>query len=370
MAKIVVDARFYGTEHTGLGRYTTNVLSHLPTLLKNHQLYILLRKKYYTSLSFPSNCTKVLFDVPHYTFAEQLLLPLKLLSLKPDMLYTFHFNTPIFSTIPTVVTVHDLIKTYFSGYETSTRSASVFKLKRVGYNWVLSRTLTHASNVIVPTNTVKNQILANFPRVRPENIHPIPEAPDPIFSQKSLTNFKFENLRFENFPNKYLLYVGNAYPHKNLKVLLDAVKSLKDPSLHLVIVSKLNPFLSRTLAPYEPKNIHIMSELSDADLYAVYQNAHVLVTPSLMEGYGLVGLEAMMLGTPVIASDIPVYREVYRDLVKYFDPSNSAELAGVIQSVLKLERPSPLKIKRTWGNVTESIAEVINEGCSRLRSTK
>ena len=370
MAKIVVDARFYGTEHTGLGRYTTNVLAHLPTLLKNHQLYILLRKKYYTSLSFPSNCTKVNFDVPHYSFAEQLLLPLKLLSLKPDMLYTFHFNTPIFSPIPTTVTVHDLIKTYFAGQETTTRSPLVFKLKRAGYNWVLSRTLTHASNLIVPTNTVKNQILANFPRVRPENIHPIPEAPDPIFSQKSLTNFKFENLRFENFPNKYLLYVGNAYPHKNLRVLLEAVKALKDPSLHLVIVSKLNPFLSRTLAPYEPKNIHIMSELSDAELYAVYQNARALVTPSLMEGYGLVGLEALMLGVPVVASNIPVYREVYGSSVTYFEPKNTDDLVTAIKSVLNNPRPSPLKIKRTWGNVTESIAEVINEGCACIRSTK
>jgi len=229
----------------------------------------------------------------------------------------------------------------------------------------MSRTLTRAVQVVVPTNTVKNQILANFPRVRPENIHPIPEAPDLNFT-KSL---KFDALNLD-LPTNYLLFVGNAYPHKNLKVLLDAVKSLKDQSLHLVIVSKLNPFLSRTLAPYEPKNIHIMSELSDAELYSVYKHANALVTPSLMEGYGLVGLEALMLGTPVIASDIPVYREVYRDLVTYFEPNNSAALAGVIQSVLKLERPSPLKIKRTWGNVTESIAEVINEGCARLRSTK
>lgn len=365
MAKIVVDARFYGTEHTGLGRYTTNVLAHLPTLLKNHQLYILLRKSHYDSLTFPGNCTKVLFDVPHYTFSEQLLLPIKLLTLRADILYTLHFNTPIFSTIPTVVTVHDLIKTYFSGFETTTRTPLVFKLKRIGYQWVMSRTLTKAISIVVPTNTVKNQILANFPNVRPENIHPIPEAPDPIFTKEG--HHLSTSL---DLPQKYLLYVGNAYPHKNLKVLLDSLKSLKDQSLHLVIVSKLNPFLSRTLAPYEPKNIHIMSELSDTELYAVYQNANALVTPSLMEGYGLVGLEALMLGTPVIASDIPVYREVYRDLATYFDPNNSTELASAIRSVLKNPHPNPYKITRTWGTVTESIAEVINEGCARLRSTK
>lgn len=362
MARIAIDARFYGTEHTGLGRYTTNVLSHLPAYLKDHQLFVLLRKKYYDSLVLPTNCTKVLFDTPHYTFAEQLLLPIKLLSLKPDLLYTLHFNTPILSAVPSIVTVHDLIKTYFSGSETSTRSPLVFKLKRAGYHWVISRTLTRANQIIVPTNTVKNQILANFPSVAPERIHPIPEASDSIFRQKSPAN-----LKFENFPNKYLLFVGNAYPHKNLKILLDAFRDLKDPLLHLVIVSKLTPFLSRTLAPYEPKNIHILSELTDNELLGVYKNAKALVTPSLMEGYGLPGLEAMMLGVPVIASNIPVYREVYGKNVTYFDPKKSDDLTQAIKTVLKAPNPPKLDLTRTWQTVTESIAEVINASCARLR---
>lgn len=367
MARIAIDARFYGTEHTGLGRYTTNVLSHLPAYLKDHQLFVLLRKKYYDSLVLPTNCTKVLFDTPHYTFAEQLLLPIKLLSLKPDLLYTLHFNTPILSTVPSIVTVHDLIKTYFSGSETSTRSPLVFKLKRAGYHWVISHTLTRAQEIIVPTNTVKNQILANFPTVKPESIHPIPEAPDPIFTHKAATN---TGSLLSDLPAKYLLYVGNAYPHKNLKVLLEAFRDLKDHSLHLVIVSKLTPFLSRTLAPYEPKNIHIMSELTDSELYHVYQHASALVTPSFMEGYGLVGLEALMLQVPVIASNIPVYREVYQDLVTYFDPKNASDLARAIKTVLNTPRPSPLKITRTWKTVTQSIAEVISESCTRIRSSK
>ncbi|GAB4027483.1 MAG: glycosyltransferase family 1 protein [Candidatus Microgenomates bacterium] len=367
MARIAIDARFYGTEHTGLGRYTTNVLSHLPAYLKNHQLFVILRKKYYDSLVLPANCTKVLFDTPHYTFAEQLLLPIKLISLKPDLLYTLHFNTPILSAVPSIVTIHDLIKTYFSGSEISTRSPLVFKLKRAGYHCVISHTLTRAQEIIVPTNTVKNQILANFPTVKPERIHPIPEAPDPIFTQKVAAN---TGSLLSDLPAKYLLYVGNAYPHKNLKVLLDAFRDLKDPLLHLVIVSKITPFLSRTLAPYEPKNIHLLSELTDNDLIIVYKNAKALVTPSLMEGYGLPGLEAMILGVPVIASNIPVYREVYQDLVTYFDSKNASDLARVIKTVLNTPRPSPLKITHTWKTVAESIAEVLNASCTRLRSSK
>ncbi len=363
--RIAIDARFYGTEHTGLGRYTTNVLSCLPSHLKDHQLFVLLRRKYFETLTLPANCTKILFDVPHYSISEQLLLPFKLSTLNLDLFYTLHFNTPILIRVPTVVTVHDLIKTYFTGRETTTRAPWLYHLKRAGYNLDVRHSLVNASAVIVPTNTVKNQILANFPKVKPEHIHPIPEAPDLSFT-KSL---KFDALNLD-LPTNYLLFVGNAYPHKNLPVLLEAFKKLKDPTLNLVIVSKLSPFLSRTLAPYEPKNIHIMSELTDKELHTVYQNASALVTPSLMEGYGLVGLEAMMLGVPVIASNIPVYREVYGDLVTYFDPTNSDQLSGAIKSVLADPVPAPLKFTRTWDDVSQSIAEVINASCTRLRPAK
>ena len=367
MARIAIDARFYGTEHTGLGRYTTNVLSYLPNHLKDHQLFVLLRRKYFETLTLPANCTKVLFDVPHYTFSEQIFYPLKLASLRVDLLYTLHFNTPILIKVPTVVTVHDLIKTYFTGRETTTRAPWLYRLKRAGYNLDVRHSLVNASAVIVPTNTVKNQILANFPLVKPEHIHPIPEAPDPMFKRSPKLDTGHSSL---DLPSKYILFVSNAYPHKNLPVLLEAFKKLKDPTLNLVIVSKLSPFLSRTLAPYEPKNIHIMSELTDQELYTVYQNASALVTPSLMEGYGLVGLEAMMLGVPVIASNIPVYREVYGDLVTYFDPTNSDQLSGAIKSVLAAPAPVPLKFTRTWDNVSQSIAEVINASCARLRPSK
>lgn len=365
MAKIAIDARFYGTEHTGLGRYTTNVLAHLPTFLKDHTLYILLRKKYYDSLIFPSNCIKVLCDTPHYSLSEQIIIPLKLKTLGVDLLYTLHFNVPIIPGVKTIITVHDLIKSYFTDSSTTTRHPLIYRLKRAGYNYVIKKSLENATSVIVPTNTVKNQILANFPSVAPEHIFPIPEAPDPIFAKQNLNVSTSLDL-----PQKYLLYVGNAYPHKNLSVLLDALKALKDPSLHLVVVSKLTPFLSRTLAPYEPKNIHIMSELADSELYTVYNNASALVTPSLMEGYGLVGLEALMLGVPVVASNIPVYREVYGKLVTYFEPKNVNSLVKAINVVLKNPKPSPLSLTRTWETVTESIAEVINASCSRLRSSK
>lgn len=366
MATIAIDARFYGTEHTGLGRYTTNVMEHLPKALQGHTLKVLLRRKYYDSLVLPMNCEKILCEIPHYSLAEQVKLPLILSKLNIDLLYTFHFNSPIFVKIPTVITIHDLIKSYFTGSDTTTRTPWIYTLKRLGYNKVLKNTLARAQNIIVPTNTVKNQILANFPMVKPELIHPIPEAPDPIFYTKNIpsTNYRLPS----TIPSDYLLYVGNAYPHKNLKVILDALRQL--PKEHLVIVSRVTPFLSRTLAPYEPTRYTIVSGLTDQELVHVYRSAKALITPSLMEGYGLVGLEALMVGTPVIASDIPVYREVYKGNVTYFDPRSVPSLVSVLKASSTYHLRSKIKITRTWEDVAKKIAEVINESSFRLRSTQ
>ena len=365
MTTLVIDARFYGPEHTGLGRYTMNIMAYLPAHLKDVRLKILLRDPYYTSLTLPPNCQKVRCNLAHYSLAEQLFLPQLLRDLDADLFVAFHFNTPIFSQVPTVVTVHDLIKSFFTGAETTTRSPWLYQLKRWGYNLVVKKTLQKACAVIVPTNTVKNDILALYPDVKPERIHPIPEAPDPIFVQNS--KFKILNSKL---PTNYILFVGNAYPHKNLALLLKAVTAL--PQAELVIVAKATPFLSRLLDPLPQAvktRIHVFSQLTDPELVAVYRQARVLVTPSLMEGYGLVGLEALMVGTPVLASDIPVYREVYGDRVTYIDPHDAPDLARKLRQILRSpKKPKLLKSpkSRTWSDVAQSFAEVVHASCAGL----
>ena len=362
--KIAIDARFYGTGHTGLGRYTTNVLKFLPKHLQGYTLQVLLRDSEHDQFPESKNVEKIHCEIAHYSLSEQLLLPKLLKDLKSDLLYTLHFNTPILAKIPTIVTVHDLIKSSFTGRDTTTRSPWLYALKRYGYNQVIKKTLNHASDVIVPTNTVKNDILSSFPTVPPERIYPIAEAPDDIFRHPVKSDLVL--------PAKYLLFVGNAYPHKNLKVLLEAFTRLGDKSLHLVIVAKRSPFLAKSLAPYDQSQIVILSDLSDSDLVHVYTKAHVLVTPSLMEGYGLVGLESLMVGTPVIASNIPVYREVYSvgarpaSPVSFFDPSSSQDLIRAIRSVGANPRIRPLQFPRSWDDVAKDIAEVIHARMSSL----
>lgn len=360
--KIAIDARFYGSGHTGLGRYTTNVLKYLPKYLKGQSLKVLLRDAEYDNFPEGKNIEKIHAEIPHYSLSEQLRLPRLLHSLKANLLYTMHFNVPMFSKIPTIVTVHDLIKSHFVGSDTTTRSLWLYQLKRAGYAQIIRHTLTKSKDIIVPSNTVKNDILSLFPLVKPERIHVIPEAPDEIFRR---AQSKVRNLKSSiNLPSKYILFVGNVYPHKNLSVLLEAMKQITDKEL--VIVSKPSPFLSRVLAPFDQTRIHVLSNLSDTELVSVYREASLLVTPSLMEGYGLVGLEALMVGTPTVASNIAVYREVYGDKVTYFNPHSSTDLVKVLLNPKSYVLNQKFTFTRTWDDVAHDIAEVINACCTSL----
>ncbi len=357
MVTIGIDARFYGTEHTGLGRYTKNVLLHLVKLLPGHKLVIFLRDPYYDSLKLGRGVQRVRCNLPHYSAREQLVLPRLISQHKIDLWFSFHFVIPIFSGVKKVTVIHDLIKTFSTGSDTTTRSPWLYRLKRWGYNLVMKKAVRDSRSIIVPSNSVKNDILSYF-NERPEKIYPIWEAPDP-----SLQTANCKLTPKINLPDKFILYVGNAYPHKNLAILLQALHSMK--TKHLVIVASMTPYLTKLMHNLDPKTrkrVHILSSITDQELGYLYKHASALIAPSLMEGFGLPGLEALVMGTPVVASDIPVFREVYGSSATYFDPSSAKDLVRAVG-----ERSSlPFSYSRTWEIVASDIAEVIRESCTSL----
>jgi len=82
------------------------------------------------------------------------------------------------------------------------------------------------------------------------------------------------------------------------------------------------------------KDIIFTDFVADEQLAWLYQNARAYVFPSLMEGFGLPGLEAMLYGTPVVSSNATCLPEVYEDAAHYFDPKDIIQMADAINDVL------------------------------------
>ncbi len=347
--KIAIDARFLGPEGTGIGKYVEKLLENLEEIDKKNEYQIILRKANF-HLFNPKNpkFEKVLLDAYWYSLKEQLLVPATLARLKPDLVHFPHFNIPLLYPGKFVVTIHDIIKSEFKGASYTTRSLPTYLLKHASYEVTIRQAVKRAKKIIVPSNFVKSKLKKAFD-IQESRIEVTYEAPDEFFvaeGKKSLAEGRAkETLARYGIKTPFILYVGNAYPYKNVNVILEALRFVED--LSLVYASSRNVFVEKLMN--EAKEMDLQKRfittgfVANEDLASLFKLSEAFVFPSLSEGFGLPGIEAMALGTPVIASDIEVFKEVYGEAALYFDPKASKDLVEKLKKLVGNE-----KAKEEW----------------------
>lgn len=148
-------------------------------------------------------------------------------------------------------------------------------------------------------------------------------------------------LRWMSPTNQYLLMVSTIEPRKNHATLLAAWEQLRQdrfPDLKLVIVGSLGWDHASILRRFRPwlasGDVQMLEEVPAAELRVLYHHAAATVCPSLGEGFDFSGVEAMRCGNPVVASDIPVHRDVFGAAAEYFSTYSPADLARAVQAVI------------------------------------
>ncbi len=333
--KIAIDGRLYGLENAGLGRYVSNLVNRLALIDQKNKYHILLRKKYFQSLRLPANWKKHLCDVQHYSLTEQIAVPNFLKEIKPDLVHFPHFNVPIFYSGPFVVTIHDILMHQKSGLEATTLAAPVYLVKRLGYHRVFRHAVTESKKIIVPSNFAKAELVKYYD-LEPDKVTVTYEGFDEkiknlLSPERILNKYKLDK--------PYFIYAGNAYPHKNLARLIEAFAILNGKA-QLAIVSSRNVFtqkLSKLVSDLRAEDhVKLLGFVPDEDLGVLYAASEAFTFPSLSEGFGLPGLEALATGTILLASDIPVFKEIYREQAIYFNPYDFSSIQEAIDGVLKL----------------------------------
>jgi glycosyltransferase involved in cell wall biosynthesis len=312
--RIGIDARL---DQTGVGRYTFSLIRELARLDKKNQYVLFLRKETYDTYMLPGpNFEKRLADVAHYTVAEQVKMPGIIRSAKLDLMHFPHFNVPVLSTAPWVVTIHDITHTTRRSLKSTTRDPARFAVKSAGYELALRRAVSGARKVITVSEATK-QAVVDYLKTDPAKITVTYEGVDlHTFSEPDK-----DALQRFGIDNPYFLYVGTAYPHKNLRRLIEAFgifQSRAGRPHQLVLAGDQEKFGEelRELAQQAGLEGKVVfpGRVSDGELAALYQGALAYTFVSLSEGFGLPGLEAMAQQVPVLAGLLcrSIEREGYR----------------------------------------------------------
>lgn len=337
--RIGIDCRLWN--ETGVGRYTRNLVASLAKIDKKNSYILFFREEEYNNVVLPGeNFEKYKAAMRWHTIKEQIYLPFLLKKHKLDLVHFPYFSVPIHYRGKFVVTIHDLILDHFDTGEASTLPWIVYKAKRLAYKYIIKETVAKAKKIIAVSQATKQEILDHLP-ISKDKVSVIYEGVEEGSKRKEMSTLpeKFKD-------KKYFLYVGNAYPHKNLTRLIETFSLLleekENRDVHFVFVGKEDYFYQKLKEFVKQigieKSITFYGHVSDEELTLLYKNAEALIAPSLMEGFGLPGLEAMKQQCLVAASDIPAFREVYGDGAIYFDPMTIPVIKQTLTDILSIDK--------------------------------
>jgi glycosyltransferase involved in cell wall biosynthesis len=327
----LADARWVG--RTGIGRFASEVIPRIPNLRP-----IDLRIRLLHPL-------------------DPIWLTATLIRERPDVYFSPGYNAPLWSPVPFIFSIHDLIPLRFP--QDSPR------LKRLYYKTVLWRAAHQAYRVITASEFAKREIVG-WTGLEPERVAVVPLAAGSEFTPQG-------DRHDPGYP--YLLYVGNRRGHKNLRRLLRAysdsgvsnrVRLLLSgpPDAEMVaLAARLRIADSLVFAGFIP----------DAVLPSYYRGALSLVFPSLYEGFGLPAIEAMACGLPVMASSTTSLPEVVGEagyLVDPYDASSISDAIKLVASDLDLRQELSAKgLKRaqdfSWELTAAQVHDILRQAAGK-----
>ncbi|WP_198519805.1 glycosyltransferase family 1 protein [Polaribacter sp. ALD11] len=322
--KIVIDARMIN--NSGIGTYLKNII---PFFIDKFNVVLLGDKKQLVVFENKEKNNIISFSAKIYSIEEQLAFPFVIPSC--NIFWSPHFNTPIFPTKAGkyITTIHDVNHLAFDG--------KINYLKKKYAKFLYLNALNKSDKIITVSNFSKNEIIRFL---KPKN-----NCLNVIYGGVNASFFNTNNkdINFK-LPEKYILFVGNVKPHKNLITLFEAYvklpKNIKE-KYQLLILGKKNGFITPDKKVFKfiedndlSKNIVFTGFVEDKFLPLIYKKAALFVFPSLYEGFGLPILESMASKTVVLSSSYASLPEVGQDCAIYFDPKNSVDLKEKIVEVL------------------------------------
>jgi len=364
--RIAIDGQLLGGRYSGVERCILELVRHLQALDSPHHFVLYVPRDFREPLPASERWTVRRTEVPpgrraQRIFWQQWVLPRQLERDRIDLLHGPGYILPWRVGRPAVVTIYDLIALQYPAW---CRRSNVWH-----YRLLLPRSARQARAVIVPSAATRTALQMEL-RLPAERIHLIPPGVPERFQVLSDPSRLAEVRRKYGLPERFVLFVGNIEPKKNLETALQAFAALRrrGRTEGFVIVSAkswADRAVRQTLAALG-KAVQDLGYVPDSDLPGIYNLAQVLVFPSLVEGFGLPPLEAMACGTPVVTSNRPALPEVVGEAALQVEARDVGALAAALELVLTdadlrremIQRGLERAARFSWKRAAERTMEV------------
>lgn len=310
--KIIIDGRSISNKTSGISRYCYELIKGYVKQYGFHNVKVILKE----SLdSFEYDYIVCKFN--RYTLFGTLQFSFFLNKLKYDIYHSGDMTGVFWGKKESkhISTVHDLM---FAAISNFYGRKSIRNFLRIKKNLVLTYFILRVCDQIISvskkTNIDLKKILGYHSTILREGVNKIENKPGEVS----------ENINVIK-SNSYFLYVGLAYPHKNIDFMIDSFANSRTDK-KLIICGKNHKI-------QKVKNVEYLGFVSDAELNYLYNNCAAFIFPSLYEGFGLPILEALSFGSKVFSSNRGSLSEFSPEFVNYFNPYKHDELIKLIENV-------------------------------------
>lgn len=301
--------------HAGIGTYIRNVVPRVVARRPDWRFTFLASRRALPDWTLNARALVRPCSSDIYTIAEQVELPLKT-PRSAALFWSPHYNVPVFSRAPLVVTVHDVCHLAMPDiYGGAARGAYA--------RYMFGTVRRRAREIVFDSDFTRSEFVRH--------------VGEPARSTTALLGvdhvWRAAIGSARPHPRPYVLFVGSGKPHKNLVALIKAFEmSRMALAGHDLVL--LGSFQQRTidddalgLANMLGARVRLVHDADDASVRAFVAGAAALVLPSLYEGFGLPALEAMAAGCPCLVSNVASLPEVCGDGALYCDPKDPADIA-------------------------------------------
>lgn len=374
MAKIGIEAqRIFRAKKHGMDMVALETVRQLQEMDTGHEYVVFVKPDEDECVSSSANMQVVKLPATTYPYWEQVMLPGAVKKYGVDLLHCTSNTAPLSLSVPLVVTLHDII--YLEKAKSAPKGATLYqKMGRIYRKWNVPRIVPKAVTLITVSEFEKKRIQKHFgPQT---NVQVVYNGISDTFFTPPDASEKIRVKALYNLPDRFIFFLGNTDPKKNLpNVLKASIKILEesDDSLHIVIADyereRINQLLKTYGKPGLSSRFVLPGYMKNTDLPAVYAQSEVFLYPSLRESFGIPIIEAQASGAALVTSNTSSMPEVAGDAAVLVDPHQPQE---IVEAVKKLSTDSEYRSaliekgrknarRFAWRNTAKETVEVYNK---------